>query len=132
MRQAFAHQAVLVLPAGSDERAPGAAVTVALCGHWEHDPPCPLAPHRVRAERAGSELQVRILFAAEPGDEPEVRRRIDLALAGQWPRPGDLTAAWQVMGSTPTEVTAAEEAHAGRLASRVTGLASSSEIVAAR
>jgi hypothetical protein len=115
MRQAFAHQAVLILPPDSDERAPGAAVTVALCGHWEHDPPCPLAPHHVRAERTGGELRVRILFAAEPGDESEVRRRIDLALAGQWPLPGDLTAAWQVMGSTPSEVTAAEQAHAGQL-----------------
>lgn len=117
MRQAFAHEAALILPPDSDERAPGAAVTVALCGHWEHDPPCPLAPHHVRADRAGDsrELRVRILFAAEPGDEAEVRRRIDLALAGQWPLPGDLTAAWQVTGSAPSDVTAAEEAHAERL-----------------
>jgi hypothetical protein len=43
---------VLALPPGADERAPGAAVTVAPCGHWEHEPPCPLAPHHVRAARA--------------------------------------------------------------------------------
>ena len=28
----------------ADVRAPGAAVTVVLCGHWDHEPPCPLAP----------------------------------------------------------------------------------------
>ena len=31
----------------ADVQAPGAAVTVALCGHWEHEPPGPLAPHWV-------------------------------------------------------------------------------------
>jgi hypothetical protein len=117
MRQAFAHDAVLTLPPEADERAPGAAVTAALCGHWEHEPPCPLAPHHVRADRAGGELRVRILFAAEPEAEPEVRRRIELALSGQWPLPGDLTAAWRLTGNGPSDVTAAEEAHAGRLIS---------------
>jgi hypothetical protein len=41
MRQPFAHDAVLAMPAGGDLGAPGAAITVALCGHWEHAPPCP-------------------------------------------------------------------------------------------
>ncbi len=119
MRQAYAHEAVLALSPGTDERAPGAAVTAALCGHWEHEPPCPLAPHHVRAGRAGGEaadaLHVRILFAAEPEAEREVRDRIDLALAGQWPLPDELTAAWRLTGSGPSDVTAAEEDHAGRL-----------------
>ena len=39
-----------MMPAPADDGAPGAAVTVALCGHWEHPPPCPLAPHHTRAE----------------------------------------------------------------------------------
>jgi len=43
MRQAFAHEAILVVQPQADLRAPGAAITVALCGHWEHQPPCPLA-----------------------------------------------------------------------------------------
>ena len=115
MRQAYAHEAVLALPPEADERAPGAAITAALCGHWEHEPPCPLAPHHVRAERADGELRVRILFAAEPDAEPEVRRRIELALSGQWPLPDDLTADWRLSGSRASDVTAAEEAHAGRL-----------------
>ena len=41
----------------ADVRAPGAAVTVALCGHWEHEP-CPLAPHHVSAHENDGELRV--------------------------------------------------------------------------
>ena len=67
----------------ADVRAPGAAVAVALCGHWDHKPPCPLAPHRVDADWIDGELHVRILFAAEPDKEPEVRHLIELALSGQ-------------------------------------------------
>lgn len=101
MRQAFAHEAILVMEPGADERTPGAAVTVALCGHWDHEPPCPLAPHRVRADRVDGELHVRVLFAAEPATEPEVRRRIQRALSGQWRFPDGFTARWQLQESGP-------------------------------
>jgi hypothetical protein len=103
------------MAATGDERAPGAAVTVALCGHWEHQPPCPLAPHAVVAVRDDAVVRVRILFATEPDNEPEVRRRIDLALAGRWRLPGSLQADWEVRGSAPALVRAGESAHAGRL-----------------
>jgi hypothetical protein len=53
MREVFAHEAVVAMGADEDVGAPGAAVTVALCGHWEHDPPCPLAAHHTAAERDG-------------------------------------------------------------------------------
>ncbi|WP_116104128.1 hypothetical protein [Amycolatopsis thermalba] len=105
MRQVFAHDAVLGMAPGADERAPGAAVTVALCGHWEHEPPCPLAPHHVRAEELGDELHVRVLFAAEPGAEREVRHRIDRALSERW----------QVRASRASDVSPAEAGHAERL-----------------
>ncbi|MEV6205587.1 hypothetical protein [Kitasatospora sp. NPDC051914] len=82
MHRAFVHDAVLALGPGGDPRAPGAAVTVALCGHWEHDPPCPLAPHRTTVEPAAGtgEMYLRVLFAADPADEAEVRARIEDAL----------------------------------------------------
>ncbi|KQC37143.1 MULTISPECIES: hypothetical protein [Frankia] len=61
MRRPFAHEFVLVLAPGGDERAPGAAITAALCGRWEHPPPCPQAtcpasppPLRYRARGGGS------------------------------------------------------------------------------
>ena len=36
----YAHRAVLVIPDGDEPAAPGGAITVELCGHWEHEPPC--------------------------------------------------------------------------------------------
>jgi hypothetical protein len=116
MRQAYAHEAILWLAAGGDEHAPGAAVTVALCGHWDHKPPCPLAPHFVDVVRDDSELRLRVLFSTEPGNELEVRRRIDLALSGQWELPGDLPVRWELRGCAPAAVRPAEHAHAARLA----------------
>jgi hypothetical protein len=36
---AYALEAEIELPEGCDPRAVGAAVTVELCGHWEHEGP---------------------------------------------------------------------------------------------
>ena len=100
----------------ADVQAPGAAVTVALCGHWEHEPPCPLAPHHVSAaENEGGELRVRILFAAEPDREDQVRHLIEQALSGQLKFPVGFAAAWQLRASWPGEILAEETAHAERL-----------------
>ncbi len=76
----YVHDADLRLTEGSDERAPGAAVTVGLCGHWKHDGPC-LWPHHtsVRA-RSGDTITIRVAFTVDDTDEPEVRRRIREAL----------------------------------------------------
>jgi hypothetical protein len=84
-RAPFAHVAVLSFDPADDERAPGAAITVELCGSADHEPPCPVAPHHTAAHRAGDELHLRVLFAADPAREAEVRRRIESALAARWP-----------------------------------------------
>jgi hypothetical protein len=96
-------------------RAPGAAVAVALCGHWDHEPPCPLAPHRVSAVEDGGELRVRILFAAEPDTEPEVRRLIELALSGRVEFPDGFTTPWRLRASGPSDVSAEETGQAEHL-----------------
>jgi len=116
MRQAFAHEARLIIEPHADTRAPGAAITVALCGHWNHEPPCPLAPHHSRADRAGGEVQVRTLFAAEPDVESAVRQRIELALSrGQLTGPDGVTTHWQLRSSQRSDVAAEETDHAERL-----------------
>jgi len=104
-RRPYAHDAVLVFGPDEDDRAPGGAITTALCGHWEHEPPCPLAAHYTGVTRAGDRLRLHILFAAAPADEVEVRRRIDQALSSRW----------QVAGSGPGVIAADEQAHAARL-----------------
>ncbi|TPQ18312.1 hypothetical protein [Streptomyces sporangiiformans] len=116
MRQAFAHDAVLLMESDGDVRAPGAAITVALCGHWDHEPPCPLAPHHTSAERSGDEVRLRVLFAAEPAAETEVRCRIEAALSrAALDGPDGITTRWQFRGAQPSPVRQDEAQHAERL-----------------
>ncbi len=99
-----------------DPAAPGAAITAGLCGHWEHEPPCPVAPHHTRAERCGDEVRLRILFATEPHLEPGVRHDIDRALArGELVGPDGRTSRWRLLRSEPGEPSAQEAAHLERL-----------------
>ncbi|MFJ1706389.1 hypothetical protein [Kitasatospora sp. NPDC088346] len=113
----FAHDAVVELEPGADPRAPGAAVTVALCGGWEHEPPCPLAPHFTSAEPAGSRLRVRVLFAADPADEAEARARIGAGLRrGALTGPDGRASRWRLVTDSPGDVRADEAEHGARLA----------------
>lgn len=82
-RKAFAHDAVLAVEPGADDRAPGGAITVALCGSWSHEPPRPLAPRHTEASRDGGELTLRVLFTSAPEGEDRVR-----ALVGEAPARG--------------------------------------------
>ena len=116
MRQVFAHDAVLAMQPDDDAAAPGAAITMAVCGHWEHDPPCPLAPHHTAAERDGDLVRLRVLFAAEPVDEPEVRRRIDDALArSELETPDGAIARWRLVSTEVGTVRPDEAEHGQRL-----------------
>ncbi len=105
MREKYAQDAVLTMDPGADIAAPGAAITAVLCGHWEHGPPCPFAPHHTGAARRGEDVHLRILFATEPEREPDVRSRIEQALAAQW----------RVLSYTPGTVRSDEADHAARL-----------------
>jgi hypothetical protein len=101
---------------GGDDRAPGAAITVAVCGHWEHEPPCPLAPHHTAAERDGEIVRLRVLFAADPAAEPEIRRRIDDALASsQLETPDGAVSRWRLVSTEVGQVRPDEEDHGRRL-----------------
>jgi hypothetical protein len=117
MRHAFAHQGLIELLDGGDERAPGAAVTVALCGHWEHEPPCRV-PHRTDVAATPDGLAVRVLFACDPADEPAVRGSIEEALGGgELPVPAPDEAPptrWRLLRSAPGDVSDADSAVAAR------------------
>ncbi|MGZ4610598.1 MAG: hypothetical protein ACXV2H_10115 [Actinomycetes bacterium] len=80
MGPAFVHEARLTLAADADEAAPGAAVTVALCGHWEHDGACRWPHLTTTGSRRGAALTVRTVFTALAADEHVVRRKIVAAL----------------------------------------------------
>jgi hypothetical protein len=118
MRNAFVHDAIVTMEAEGDVRAPGAAITVALCGHWEHDPPCPLAPHHTSAARHGDDLRLRVLFAAESADEDEVRMRIERALTGgRFDDPQGGRSRWRLRSSGRGSLRDDEAEHAQRLVS---------------
>jgi hypothetical protein len=116
MRQAFAHDAVLTMDADADLRAPGGAVTAALCGHWDHQPPCPLAPHHCRSDRIGNAVHVRILFVADQAAESVVRQRIESALSSeQLEGPDGVVTHWQLCSSRCGVLQEGEIEHAEHL-----------------
>jgi hypothetical protein len=93
----------IVLLPGGDERAVGGAVTVALCGHWDHDGPCRW-PHRTSTARdeavpGGWRITVEVECAAD--EQQELVDRIDAAVAsGAQAGPDGRTSEWRVNART--------------------------------
>jgi hypothetical protein len=116
MRTPYLHIASLDMSVDDDDRAPGAAITVALCGSLQHSPPCPLAAHHTQPVRNGETVDLRVVFATEPEHEEEVRRRIDAALrAVAAADPHGATSRWAFRGSRPGVLSPSELAHARRI-----------------
>ncbi|MGB8206971.1 MAG: hypothetical protein WCF69_05070, partial [Mycobacterium sp.] len=102
-------------PDGSPN-ALGGAITVALCGHWDHPDPCPLAPHYVTTLPDAETVTLRILFATEPANERRVRALIGEALAaGQLTGPGGGVTTWQLSSDAASTVRPDEQDHAAGL-----------------
>lgn len=112
---AHVHEARLLLEQGADALAPGAAVTVALCGTWEHDGRCRW-PHRTSVvQQTGADLVVRVVFACPPAEEPNLRSRIVAALAtGRLAGPvGE--SRWTLTGEVAGRLSAEEQTVGDRL-----------------
>ena len=78
---AFVVEAELVLRDGIDPAAVGAAVTVELCGHWQHAGSCRW-PHNSAIETQRDRARFRTLFVADEPEAALVRERIETALRG--------------------------------------------------
>ena len=116
VRHAYAHDAVVVMEPGGSSNAPGGAIATALCGSWDHPPPCPLAPHHVAHRLVGDELELRVLFATEAADEPRVRRLIGEALgSGELTGPDGLVTAWRLKSTAASDIRSSEKGHAENL-----------------
>jgi len=111
-RVAFVHEAKLQLGHGTHPASVGAAVTAALCGHWEHDGPCRW-PHNNHIEFADSRANFRTLFVAPATDETLVRGLIERSL-----REGT---GWVVRRTQSRPVSPTEAPLAGRLATTPSG-----------
>ena len=80
-RDAIAVDIDLVLRAGTDSAAPGAAVTRDLCGHWQHDGPCRW-PHNSQIDTNANPARLRTVVVVDDEDRHDVLRRIERALRG--------------------------------------------------
>jgi hypothetical protein len=115
-RDCFVHEASLTVASDFDDRGPGGAVTVALCGALEHDPPCPLAPHQTSTTVSGTRAAVRVVFACLPADEPLVRERIESAMAlGEFRHESGVTS-WTLVATNPAPLDVEELVLGKRLA----------------
>ena len=104
VEETYAHAATLRMEPGSDLRAPGGAVTVALCGSWSHGDQSCVWPHHTVVAEDGSEVAVRTVFRSGPDYEAEVRRRIEQALRdGRLVGPDGRDSRWVTLASGPAE-----------------------------
>lgn len=100
MKQVHVQVAEVRLDVGTDARALGGAVTLALCGSWDHTPPCPLAAHHTQVvEGDDGRHHVRVVFACEPEVEDEVRDIVNEALGhGSLLTPDGELVRWRLTG----------------------------------
>jgi hypothetical protein len=106
-REVFVQEAELLLADDTDPAAPGAAVTVALCGYWEHEGPCRWPHNNAITTDGGGTARFRTLFVADGAEEQAVRDLIAGALAD--------AAGWSVASSAARPVAASEHDLARRL-----------------
>jgi hypothetical protein len=105
--EAFAIDVLLTLAADTDPRAPGGEVTIALCGHWEHDGSCRW-PHNSRVDTDTTPAHLRSVVIATAEDRVEVIRLVEERLRGD--------VRWSVVEFVTEPVSADERALAERLA----------------
>jgi len=103
----FVHEATLLLATAVDPAAVGAAVTVELCGHWEHDGGCRW-PHNNEIKAEGRPAVFCTLFIALPSEADGIHERIAAALRA--------SPEWVVTQSGPRELRPDELDLAARLA----------------
>jgi hypothetical protein len=95
MKRSFVHCAEVLLEPEADRAAPGGAVTLRLCGSWDHPGPCRW-PHHTSAEWDGHRGTIRVVFTAPMEEAAEVRSLIELALAdGECVGPSGQRSLWQ-------------------------------------
>ena len=106
-RVAIVVAAELDLTADVDPRAPGGEVTVALCGHWDHEGACRW-PHNTAIDSDASPAHVRTVVVMPESERDDVVGRVERALRAD-PR-------WTVVQFATEPLADADRALAARLA----------------
>jgi hypothetical protein len=108
------HAARLRLGPGADPGGPGAAITVDLCGHWEHEGVCRW-PHQTETVDDGEGVtSIRTVFVGDTTELGAIHDRIAGAL-GRGTVDGPLgTATWSVLDDGPADPTIDEADLAAR------------------
>jgi|1186.fasta_scaffold271554_2 hypothetical protein len=95
----YEYNATVRIDDDGDARALGGAVTVALCGHWEHNGPCRWPHHTATVDLGSGRRAVTTRFACSDVEEPAVRAQIAAALAtGSLERPDRPATTWRIVG----------------------------------
>lgn len=106
----FVHAAHVRLAPGGDERAPGGAVTTALCGHWEHEGACRWPHHTDFERRDSQDIQIRIVVGCREDERAAVQATIVEALdAATLDGPTGVTT-WSVVNQGSADATSDEQA----------------------
>ena len=100
------HHAEVEFAPGADSRAPGGAVTVALCGSWEHDGDCRW-PHHTSVDPSATPSPLRVVYVVDDDELDEVRGLIESALTE-----GD---GWRIVSMHDAPLTADEAQHAAKM-----------------
>ena len=115
MKRSFVQCAELLLEPGADPAAPGGAVTIALCGSWDHAGACRW-PHQTFAAWDEQRGSVRVVFVADEEDENHVRALIDRALAsGECVGPDGKLNRWEATEHSAGVLSESEEALGARI-----------------
>lgn len=84
----------------ADQRAPGGAVTVELCGHWDHDGTCRF-PHRSHIENSDNGFNLVVQVQCAIDELEDIQRRIHEALVhGFLVGPDGTSSTWKCEGPT--------------------------------
>jgi hypothetical protein len=95
----YEFNATVQMADGGDPRAIGGAVTVALCGSWEHEGACRWPHHTATVPIGSGRLAVTTRFASSESEEADVRAQIAAAVAsGELTGPDDVVTRWTVVG----------------------------------
>ena len=81
----------------ADERAPGGAVTVGLCGHWDHEGPCHWPHFSSITEHEDGFHDLLVEFDAPEHEIGTVKAKIDAELnKGHLTGPDGRLSSWEV------------------------------------